>query len=364
MKAVTTSRKSKQQLLLSFSADSTDVPATTVRSDDDLPVSTWSVRVANDPRHRPQEESRPASTVRRCWCFSPQEAHLLDRKNNRYRRLTVQEIAILQGFDPSWFTDAGLKWTDTVRAIGDSVPPPLATAVVRALDHHITWTAHTAVEICAGSGGLASASSQLGLEHLLLIDHWEPACTILRSRKPWASDRVLCGSVSTHDFTGLRQRVGLLSGGPPCQPWSVAGRRKGHADERDLLNEVHKVLEAMCPDAFVFENVPGLFSVENRRYLSAVLDRLRSPGGGLRYGVVSGVLNAADYGVPQLRRRVFIVGIRNAPSSLAYRVLDLAVSFATHRDPTIPKAGLQPWRSVGTALASMPDPGGWKRLPS
>jgi site-specific DNA-cytosine methylase len=354
---------SKHQLMLPFSAVSAEAALTDAQNEDALPSSTWSVRVATDPRHRPQTLDRPSSTVRRCWCFSPQEAHLLDAREKRYRRLTIQEIALIQGFDPSWFVDAGLKWTDTVRAIGDAVPPPLARAIVESLNSHVEWTSLTAVEICAGAGGLASASAQIGLEHLLLMDYWEPACCVLRANKPWDSGRVVCGSVAAHDFSSLRQRVGLLSGGPPCQPWSLAGRRRGHDDERDLLRDVHRIVEAVEPDAFVFENVPGLFSVENRRYLSAALARLRSPGRGLRYGVVSGVLNAADYGVPQTRRRVFIVGIRNQPSSAAHRVLDKAALSATHRDPTLPRSGVRPWKTLREAFDGLPDPGGWKRLP-
>src|SRR5207247_1682550 len=123
---------------------------------------------------------QPASTVRRSWCFSPQEAHLLDMQRRRYRKLSVQEIALIQGFDPSWLEGVALRTTDKVRAIGDAVPPPLARAIVRAVDQRISWKSRTSVEICAGAGGLASGAAAAGFEHLVLIEQWAPACAILR----------------------------------------------------------------------------------------------------------------------------------------------------------------------------------------
>lgn len=359
----TTSVPNPNQLGLEFGARSVSAVAEDIDDSAELDDCTWSAAVALDPRHRPQQLERPSSTVRRCWCFSPQEAHLLDETRRRYRRLSVAEIATVQGFDPAWFSGVALRTTDKVRAIGDAVPPPLAKAVVAALTKRVNWTTRTAVEICAGAGGLASASVDAGFEHQLLIDYWAPACAVLRSGKPWAPERVVCGSVSDYDFRPLKGKVGLLSGGPPCQPWSHAGRRDGHDDPRDLLGRIHEIVNAIEPDAFVFENVPGLFTDENQEYLSAVLARLRAPCEHLRYGVVSGILNAADFGVPQLRRRVFIIGVRDQPSSCAYRILDDVAAHASHRDPTKAAAGRRPWVTLREAFANLPDPGGWKHWP-
>ena len=366
-KAIRMRELNADQLGLQFGrGDSAPTPSFVTEELDDfgaMQECTWSSSVALDPKHRPQVLSEPASTVRRSWCFSPQEAHLLDAERRRYRKLSVDEIALIQGFEPSWFAGVGLRTTDKVRAIGDAVPPPLARAVVGALASHVCWDVRSAVEICAGAGGLASASAYLGFEHLVLLDQWAPACAILRTKKPWASDRVKCESVTNYDFASLRRRVGLLSGGPPCQPWSQAGRRSGHDDPRDLLRRIHEVVAAVEPQAFVFENVPGLMSDENQQYLAEVLARLRAPSSALRYGVVSGVLNAADYGVPQLRRRVFIVGVRDAPSVQAYKILDAAAEMATHRDPSRPAPTRKPWVTLREALVSIPDQGGWRHWP-
>jgi DNA (cytosine-5)-methyltransferase 1 len=114
----------------------------------------------------------------------------------------------------------------------------------------------------------------------------------------------------------------------------------------------------------VFENVPGLVSEQNGDYFAEILERLRHPPGGPAYGVLAGVLNAADYGLPQLRRRVFIMGFRESPTSYAHKVFDRIHESATHRDPALPGAGRQRWRTVRDALGALPDPGGWRKWPT
>lgn len=322
---------------------------------------TWSRAVAMDPRHRPQVLNRPSSTVRREWARAPQEAHLLDEENGRYRRLTSAEIAILQGFDPSWFDIEDVSDWNRTCAAGDSVPPPLARAVIGAVLSSKALMTPTAVELCAGAGGLASASAALGLSHLGLFERWGPATQILRSRKPWSADVVRQADVREIEWSAFHGAVGLLSGGPPCQPWSTAGKRQRTLDERDLLGTIHEVVAEVAPEAFVFENVPGLVSDNSMPYLREVLAKLRNPRTGLSYGVLAGSFQAADFGVPQKRRRVFLVGLRDRPNAHAHRVLDRIYAGRTHRSPHVPDRKRKPWVTVGEALAGRPDPGGWRR---
>jgi site-specific DNA-cytosine methylase len=320
----------------------------------------WTRAVALDPRHRPQVLDRPASTIRRDWWRAPQEAHLLDEPNNRYRKLVWEEMATLQGFDPAWFSAPGLTKTARISAIGDAVPPPLAAALLDAISTHWSWDSQTAVEVCAGAGGLASAAAR-DLEHLALIDHWDVACTILRTDKPWSPDAVVRGSVADHDWSSLGGQVGLLSGGPPCQPWSQGGRRRGTEDPRDLLGSIHDTVAALGPEVILFENVPGLVSVEGGSYFRTILDRLRRPSADVRYGVMAAIFNAADFGVPQIRRRLFFLGFRDKPLAFAHRVLDDAYSRRTHRAPTVADSSRPVWCTVGDALADRADRGGWRR---
>lgn len=340
------------------------LPNTDAPKVDALRPAHWSRSVALDPKHRPQVPFRPSSTVRREWWRWPQEAHLLDLRGRRYRRLLVSEIARLQSFDPSWFDVPGVDDLDKIRAIGDAVPPALAAPVLRALVEVGGIDVGCSIEICAGSGGLALGAASLGFEHQLLVDRWPVSGKILRHEKPWNRDKVAVADIRDFDFRPYKDGIDLLSGGPPCQPWSAGGLRQGFDDERDLLGEIHKTVGVLAPKAFLFENVPGLLTEANRGYLRQILDNLRRPRRGLRYGVAVALLDAADFGVPQRRRRVIIVGIRNAPSSRVFRVFDEVQASATHHSPGTWVAGRKVWNTVSSVIdESAVDPSSWFEWP-
>ena len=327
----------------------------------ELPPCHWTRTVALDPKHRPQRWDAPATTVRRDWRKFPQEAHVLDVEEKRYRRLTVDEVALLQGQDPGTVNLAGLTERQRIAALGDAVAPPLAAALVAGIGEEWQWEQRTAVEICAGIGGLARGAVAAGLEHLLLIDASNICAKILRHQQLWTSCCVVEDDVRKFDFSALAGRVGLLSGGPPCQPWSQSGHRRGQADRRDLLGMMPELLATIRPEVFLFENVPGLAMFGEGRYLNDLIQCLRQPVRELRYGVLVAVFNAADFGVPQVRKRVFILGFRNQPGSRAARCFERVAGLATHRDPSLPDDGRRPWRTVGEVLAEREDPGGWRR---
>ncbi len=326
-----------------------------------LPPCHWSSEVALDPKHRPQHWDAPSSTVRRDWRKYPQEAHVLDSAGEKYRRLTVDEIALLQGFDPNVARLEGLTDRERIASLGDAVPPSLARAVLTGVDRTWTWHHRTAIEICAGIGGLAEGSAAIGLEHLLLVDHSDVCGKLLRKRHYWPADRVMVSDLHAVDFSAYQRKVGLLSGGPPCQPWSQSGHQLGHRDERDLLGSIHEVVAVIEPEVFVFENVPGLASRQNEPYLLALVERLRSPGLGLRYGVLVAQLNAADYGVPQVRERLFIVGFRDSPAARASQCFDSIENLRTHQTLGGPSDMRPNWITVGEAIGALGDPGGWRR---
>ena len=335
--------------------------ASAPRTPDALPRCHWSPAVALDPRHRPQKHDEPSSTVRRDWRKYPQEAHLLDTAKGRYRRFTPDEIAVLQGFDPKVVSDATLTDRERIAALGDAVPPPVARALGRAIDSVWSWCSRTAVEICAGIGGLAEGSSSIGLEHLALVDRAPIVGRLLRRSRPWPADVVTVADVRTIDFGCYRGGVGLLSGGPPCQPWSQAGSRRGQYDDRDLFGWLPDLVSVIAPEVFLFENVPGLVSPANSEYLRSILAQLERPSPRLRYGILVAKLNAADFGVPQTRQRVFVLGFRESPAALASKAFDHVAAQRTHAAPGAAPHQLPRWRTVGDALRDYPDPGGWRR---
>lgn len=332
---------------------------------EDLPPGKWSKSVALDPKHRPQTLEKPATTVRKEWGRWPQEAHLLDRPNNRYRRLSAKEVAAIQGFDTSWLDDLDLSTRESIEIIGNAVPPPLARAILEGIDDVYDWENPTFLEICAGIGGLTEGARHIGLECLALVERWSTACKALRTRESDLRDTVRCDDVLEFDLQKYRGEVGLLTGGPPCQPWSHGGHKKGELDERDLMGRTPSMIADCEPEVFLFENVPGLVrGDDHEEYFRGLVNRLREPGGeeGERYGVAWRILNAADYGVPQKRKRLFILGLRGKPDATALATFERIAGGATHTDPNDPKPHREPWVTLREAFEDIPDPGGWRRF--
>jgi DNA (cytosine-5)-methyltransferase 1 len=160
----------------------------------------------------------------------------------------------------------------------------------------------TAVDLFCGAGGLSLGLEAAGFETVLAVEYDANACATYGGAMPHV--QLHSGDVREVDFRRWHG-VDLIAGGPPCQPFSIGGQRKGRMDERDLLPEfVRAVLEAR-PRAFLMENVPGLASSTHNSYLQ---DTLRPLFDLYR---ISGphVLNAAHYGVPQSRRRLIVTGV-------------------------------------------------------
>lgn len=161
------------------------------------------------------------------------------------------------------------------------------------------------IEICAGAGGQALGLSLAGFEHVALVEYEKDYCAVLKRNRPdW---NVVCADVK--DFSGVpyRNQIDLLAGGVPCPPFSVAGKQLGKSDERDLFPDALRLVQEIRPRAVMLENVRGFLDPKFDDYRAAILGEIQSFG----YAVHIRLLNASDYGVPQLRPRVVIVGIRN-----------------------------------------------------
>lgn len=162
----------------------------------------------------------------------------------------------------------------------------------------------SSVEICAGAGGQALGLAMAGFHHIALVEYEQEYCDTLKKNRPeW---NVICADV--HDFDGSPYRgVDLLAGGVPCPPFSVAGKQLGKDDDRDLFPEAIRLVREINPKAIMLENVRGFLSTQFDEYREHILQQLSDLG----YQIQIKLLNASDYGVPQLRPRIVIVGIRN-----------------------------------------------------
>lgn len=162
----------------------------------------------------------------------------------------------------------------------------------------------TCVEICAGAGGQALGLAMAGFVHVALVEYEVDYCKVLKDNRPeW---NVICADV--RDFDGRPYKgVDLLAGGVPCPPFSVAGKQLGKDDERDLFPEAIRLIKEIQPRAVMLENVRGFLDSGFNEYRTYILNSIRELG----YETQIKLLNASNFGVPQLRPRVVIVGIRN-----------------------------------------------------
>ena len=161
----------------------------------------------------------------------------------------------------------------------------------------------TCVEICAGAGGQALGLAMAGFVHVALVEYEQEYCNVLKANRPeW---NVICADV--HKFDGHPyEGVDLLAGGVPCPPFSVAGKQLGKDDERDLFPEAIRLIREIRPRAVMLENVRGFLDSGFEEYRDHIFTEIKKLG----YVTHIKLLNASDYGVPQLGPRVVIVGIR------------------------------------------------------
>jgi DNA (cytosine-5)-methyltransferase 1 len=271
------------------------------------------------------------------------------------------------------------------------------------------------IELFAGAGGLGIGLCEAGFRPAQVVewDHW--CCDTIRENRRarvfpvahWPEPTE--GDVRQVDFRSFEGKIDLVSGGPPCQPFSLGGKHRANADHRDMWGEAVRVVRETRPPAFVFENVKGLTRASFATYLAYIVHQLTYPDllrradeewlshlarleahhtagreSGLKYNVVYRVLNAADYGVPQRRERVVFVGFREdlgiewsfpiATHSLDAllwdqfrsgdyedrhnaKVLHLADARLLSRALKLKeRPATQAWRAVRDAIADLPDP--------
>jgi len=270
------------------------------------------------------------------------------------------------------------------------------------------------IELFAGAGGLGIGLHQAGFRPVNVIE-WDTYCCDtsrenkerkIKAVKNWPLTQV---DIRKINFKKYENKVQLVSGGPPCQPFSLGGKHGAYDDDRDMFPEAIRAVREVRPHAFIFENVRGLTRTTFRNYFEFIRLQLEHPEvkarrgenwtdhlarlekhhtsgsrSGLNYRVVTQVLNAADFGIPQRRERVFFVGFRedlglswrfpNPTHSREALILDKAQGSYWERnkvakkDRHIPPQTKKyqeryaelferlPWQTVRETLDGLPDP--------
>jgi DNA (cytosine-5)-methyltransferase 1 len=271
----------------------------------------------------------------------------------------------------------------------------------------------SSLELFSGAGGLALGLEEAGFDHKALVEWDEDSCNTMKLNKSAEGWQVYQMDVRNFDYTPYEDKIDLIAGGPPCQPFSLGGKHQAFLDERDMFPQAIRSIREVRPKAFIFENVKGLTRPSFSKYFEFIrlhltypelvakknedwlehLERLenyhtKGKVRGLSYKVVARVLNAADYGVPQRRERVFIVGFRSDINvewhypSPTHSYESLREDHGTgeywekHRIPknlrhspllgdgshdfgysTLFKAqALKPWKTIRDAIGDLPDP--------
>ena len=167
------------------------------------------------------------------------------------------------------------------------------------------------VELCAGAGGQARGLERAGFQHRALVEIDKHACATLRLNRPeW---NVIEGDLHTWDPSPYKG-VDLLAGGVPCPPFSIAGKQLGELDERELFGRALEIVKIVKPRGVMLENVRGLMEPKFDAFREKVSNKLRRMG----YSPQWKLLQASDFGVPQLRPRVICVALK--PSDMKHFV--------------------------------------------
>lgn len=274
---------------------------------------------------------------------------------------------------------------------------------------------YSSIELFAGGGGMSLGLAKCGVGHHALLEWDKNACSTLRENLKLFSGKeikpiVIQGDAREFSYDDYAGGVDIIAGGPPCQPFSLGGQHRAWDDGRDLWSEAIRAVRETRPRAFIFENVKGLTRQKFADYLEYITLQLSHPGIVMKrgeswsdhrtrlerhhcrgakkapeYRVVFRLLNAADYGVPQQRQRVFFVGFRedmgtswsfpeatHSRESLLYQKWITGEYWKRHgirpQQEKPPRRVIEelsselypairkPWQTVRDALVGLPDP--------
>lgn len=223
------------------------------------------------------------------------------------RVISVREAARIQSFDDSYYF-YGNK-TSLLKQVGNAVPVLLGKAIGESIIKKTGF--NKSLDLFCGAGGLTSGFSKAGIESIMGTDFDKNACITFKINN--TSSNTLCADI-TSDLTKAeiydyikKNPVDIICGGPPCQGFSLAGKRFIDDPRNQLFKDYIEIVKNIKPKIVIMENVEGLLTFQNKEVYNQIIELYNR----MNYKVEGRLLIASEYGVPQKRKRVIIIAVRN-----------------------------------------------------
>lgn len=221
------------------------------------------------------------------------------------RVLSAREAARLQSF-PDSFIFEGTK-TSLTKQIGNAVPPLFAYAIAKQISKHFKKL--NTLDLFCGAGGLSEGFKWAGFKTIVANDNFASACLTFKLNNPktkFIEGDITNKEVQNQIFNEIKNtNIDMIMGGPPCQGFSYAGKRMINDPRNFLYKEFVKIVEKIKPKIFLMENVEGILTSNKGKTYESIVGDFSKMG----YSIHAKKMHTAQFGVPQKRKRVIIIGI-------------------------------------------------------
>jgi DNA (cytosine-5)-methyltransferase 1 len=253
--------------------------------------------------------TKPAFTITTQFARFPNSSNLHPKKK---RMITIREAGILQSF-PLDFKFNSNKAV-AIKQIGNAVPPLLARTIASMIKNDVINK--NTIDLFSGAGGMSIGFRQEGFNIVLSNELDEKLANFKENLSYQGGTVHVCGDICSNDTKkAIKEKlgdiqIGVIIGGPPCQGFSLAGKRNNGDKRNKLYIEYFSMIETYQPECFIMENVKGILSMKNEKN-ELVINEIKNIATQLGYKISILKLNACDFAIPQKRERVFIIGHRD-----------------------------------------------------
>lgn len=248
-------------------------------------------------------DDKPSYTLTTYFNRPGSGCHIHPKKD---RVISSREAARIQSFPDDFYFVGSQR--DICTQIGNAVPPLFAEQLGLSIKEKIN--VEKSIDLFCGCGGFNIGFEKSGIHSCLSTDINFKACATLKTNRPNLS--ILNGDITKEEIqneiirVGKEKNIDIICGGPPCQGFSVIGKREDNDNRNELFLYYSKIVKNLKPKIIVFENVMGILSHKNGESFNAIVETFKNIG----YNICMKKICMEEYGVPQKRKRVIIIGAR------------------------------------------------------